>query len=139
MGDHAETHCQTRLKKVVEGEQGGISKAVNWAGGGGFQFCRLSKEPLFTADGQINADVTFRQLAEFVWLTETKTGYTGKADSPLLGVFDGRAIYLLYNGILGDKDPDKGNVLTPLFLKTCQFFKGKKLFMQRQNAAVTVG
>lgn len=66
MGEHAETHCQTRLQKVVEGEQGGISKAVNWTGGGGFQFCRLSKDPLFTADGQVRTDVSFAQLAEFV-------------------------------------------------------------------------
>ena len=41
MGDHAVTHCQPRLQKVVDGEQGGISKAVNWQGGGGFTFCRL--------------------------------------------------------------------------------------------------
>lgn len=34
MGEHAETHCAPRLKKVIEGEQGGISKAVNWSGGG---------------------------------------------------------------------------------------------------------
>ncbi|MEI6709181.1 MAG: site-specific DNA-methyltransferase [Methylococcales bacterium] len=127
MGDHAETHCQTRLKKVVEGEQGGISKAVNWTGGSGFQFFRLSKEPLFTADGQVNTDVTFSQLAEFVWLTETKTGYTGCADSPLLGVFNERAIYLLYNGILGDKDPDKGNVLTPAIFKSLPVFQGQKI------------
>jgi adenine-specific DNA-methyltransferase len=36
MGDHAVTHCVPRLKKVIEGEQGGISKAVGWSGGGGF-------------------------------------------------------------------------------------------------------
>ena len=30
MGEHARTHCLPRLKKVVEGEQGGISEAVGW-------------------------------------------------------------------------------------------------------------
>ena len=30
MGEHAITHCVPRLKKVIEGEQGGISKLVNW-------------------------------------------------------------------------------------------------------------
>jgi site-specific DNA-methyltransferase (adenine-specific)/adenine-specific DNA-methyltransferase len=56
--------------------------------------------------------VTFAQLAEFVWFVETGTGYSGRADSPLIGIHDGRAIYLLYNGILKDKSAAGGNVLT---------------------------
>ncbi|EQD56793.1 adenine specific DNA methylase, partial [mine drainage metagenome] len=63
--------------------------------GGGFQFCRLSAEPLFDADGQIRSDVTFAQLAEFVWFAETGTARPhpgplpageGEKLSPLLGV-----------------------------------------------------
>jgi hypothetical protein len=65
---------------------------------------------LFDAYGQIRSDVTFAELAKFVWLAETQTGYTGQADSPLLGVHEGRAIYLLYNGILKDKSVAGGNV-----------------------------
>lgn len=42
LGEHAKTHCYPRLKKVVEGEQGGISKSVNWQGGGGFKFYTLA-------------------------------------------------------------------------------------------------
>lgn len=42
LGDHAKTHCYPRLKAVVDGEQGGISKAVNWQGGGGFKFYTLA-------------------------------------------------------------------------------------------------
>lgn len=42
LGEHAETHCYPRLKQVVVGEQGGISKAVNWQGGGGFKFYNLA-------------------------------------------------------------------------------------------------
>src|ERR1035441_43080 len=34
MGEHTETHCVPRLRKVVDGEQGGISEAVGWKGGG---------------------------------------------------------------------------------------------------------
>ena len=80
---------------------------------GGFQFCKLSKEPLFTADGQIREDVTFAQLAEFVWFADTGVGYKSKRkNSPLLGIHEGRAIYLLYNGILDDLAIDSGNVLT---------------------------
>ena len=42
LGDHAYTHSAVRMKKVVEGEQGGISKSVNWNGGGGFKFYELA-------------------------------------------------------------------------------------------------
>jgi len=42
LGEHAKTHCFPRLKAVVDGEQGGISKAVNWKGGGGFKFYTLA-------------------------------------------------------------------------------------------------
>ena len=42
LGDQAKTHCYPRLKAVVDGEQGGISKAVNWQGGGGFKFYTLA-------------------------------------------------------------------------------------------------
>jgi adenine-specific DNA-methyltransferase len=42
LGEHAITHCYPRLKQVVDGEQGGISKAVNWQGGGGFKFYTLA-------------------------------------------------------------------------------------------------
>jgi len=42
LGDHAVTHCYPRLKQVVDGEQGGISKSVAWKGGGGFKFYTLA-------------------------------------------------------------------------------------------------
>ncbi|MDP1606120.1 MAG: site-specific DNA-methyltransferase [Rhodocyclaceae bacterium] len=104
-----------RVKRVATGYTN--AKGITVQGlGGGFQFCRLSAEPLFTAEGQIRSDVTFAQLAEFVWFAETGSGYTSQGDSPLLGVHDGRGIYLLYNGILKDKSIAGGNVLTgPVF------------------------
>jgi adenine-specific DNA-methyltransferase len=37
-GDHAVTHCAKRLSLVVDGEDRGISKAVGWMGGSGFDF-----------------------------------------------------------------------------------------------------
>ena len=49
LGEHAKTHCYPRLKAVVDGEQGGISKAVNWQGGGGFKFYTLAP-PLLSED-----------------------------------------------------------------------------------------
>jgi adenine-specific DNA-methyltransferase len=42
LGDHAYTHCKVRMDKVVDGEQGGISKAVGWQGGGGYKFYELA-------------------------------------------------------------------------------------------------
>jgi len=43
LGEHCHTHIIPRLKKVIDGEdQGGISKAVNWQGGGGFRYYRLA-------------------------------------------------------------------------------------------------
>lgn len=42
LGDHCYTHCLPRLKAVVDGEQGGISEAVGWKGGGGFRFYELA-------------------------------------------------------------------------------------------------
>lgn len=42
LGDHCYTHCKPRLDKVIDGEQGGISKEVNWQGGGGYKFYELA-------------------------------------------------------------------------------------------------
>ncbi|BBB20967.1 DNA methyltransferase [Helicobacter cinaedi] len=39
--DYIESITKERLKKVVAGEQGGISKAVDWQGGGSFIYCKL--------------------------------------------------------------------------------------------------
>ncbi|MBE0548505.1 MAG: site-specific DNA-methyltransferase [Rubrivivax sp.] len=116
MGDHAVTHCLPRLEKVIQGEQGGISAAVNWQGGGGFRFMRLG-EPLFNAGGRIHPDVRFDALAAFVWQQETRHAYLppapgAVAGTPLIGVHEGTAVNLLYNGILGDRRPEGGNVLT---------------------------
>ena len=47
LGDHCHTHIAPRLKKVVDGEdQGGISKAVEWKGGGGFRYYNLAPSML---------------------------------------------------------------------------------------------
>ena len=139
MGDHAATHCLPRLQKVIDGEQGGISKAVEWQGGGSFRFMRLG-EAVFDEAGRINPVVRFATLAAFVWQQETGASFdpqgveSGMPGTPYLGTYYeissclrtdslGKstieliktpkfASYLLYNGILGDKRPASGNVLT---------------------------
>lgn len=43
IGDHADTHIVPRLQKVIDGsDQGGISKSVDWKGGGGFRYFTLA-------------------------------------------------------------------------------------------------
>jgi len=43
LGEHCHTHIIPRLKKVIDGEDpGGITKSVNWRGGGGFRYYRLA-------------------------------------------------------------------------------------------------
>ena len=121
-----------RVKRVAEGYTNAKGQAVEGLGGG-FQFCRLSAEPLFDADGQIRSDVKFAQLAEFVWFAETGTGFTGTADSPLLGIHEGRAIYLLYNGILKDKSVGGGNVLTGPVFDVLPKFAGPKAIYAAAN------
>ncbi len=49
LGDHCHTHIIPRLKKVIDGEdQGGISEAVSWKGGGGFRYYKLAPSLLET-------------------------------------------------------------------------------------------
>ena len=116
MGDHAVTHCAPRLRKVIEGEQGGISQSIGWQGGGGFAFYRLG-EPVFDDAGRINPAIRFAHLAAHVWFSETGTPLASEATGPWLGEADSRGLALLYNGILGDKSVSGGNVLTLALLK----------------------
>ena len=121
-----------RVRRVAAGYTNGKDAQVEGLGGG-FQFCRLSAAPLFDPTGQIRADVTFAQLAEFVWFVETGSGFTGRADSPLLGEHEGRAIYLLYNGILKDQSAAGGNVLTAQVYDRLPGFAGPKVIYAAAN------
>jgi adenine-specific DNA-methyltransferase len=123
MGDHAVTHCVPRLQKVIDGEQGGISQAMNWKGGGGFRFYRLG--PAITDEsGQINRDIRFAELAAHIWFGETHGPLAKRPTTPLLGIHNGTAVYLLYNGILGDA---KANALTGRVLRRLRVHSGPKL------------
>lgn len=43
LGEHCQTHILPRLKTVIDGtDPGGITKAVDWKGGGGFRFYRVA-------------------------------------------------------------------------------------------------
>jgi adenine-specific DNA-methyltransferase len=88
--------------------------------GGGFRYCTLG-EPLFDADGNVNAAVSFPDLAAHVFFCETGSPIPKRADPalPLIGTFQGRAIYLLHNAdAVGVASDNAGNVLTGARLDT---------------------
>jgi hypothetical protein len=110
-----------RLKKAVEGyERTGRngSKTSIPPLGGGFRFCTLG-EPLFDADGNVSPAVTYPDLAAHVFFCETGSPIPRRADgsSPLIGTFQGRAIYLLHSAdAIGVASANAGNVLTAAML-----------------------
>ncbi len=112
-GDHATTHVAPRLKLVIDGQElSGVTKVEDWQGGGGFRFYRLGPK-VFDDSGRINPEIKFEHLAAHIWFAETGSARSTRAmKSPLLGVHNGTAYYLLYNGILGDKTLAGGNMLT---------------------------
>lgn len=68
LGEHCHTHIIPRLQKVIDGEdQGGISKAVNWQGGGGFRYYKLAPTLIVRdhwGNQIINPEYNAAQLAE---------------------------------------------------------------------------
>jgi len=57
LGNHAETHVIPRLKAVVGGkDKGGVSKVVDWKGGGGFKYFELG-DSLFVRDSDLRLTV----------------------------------------------------------------------------------
>jgi adenine-specific DNA-methyltransferase len=70
LGEHAYTHCKARLDKVIDGDQGGISAAVGWKGGGGYTFYELAPSLLERHPDlpvyQINKEYTFDMLCEAI-------------------------------------------------------------------------
>lgn len=96
--------------------------------GGGFRYCELG-EPLFDESGHIRETVSFSDLARHVYFTETGEPLPRERvpKTPFLGEFRGVGVYLLYNGILGDKTVNGGNVLTRSILAKLQPFNGQKV------------
>lgn len=122
-----------RVRRVALGYANAKDEQVEGLGGG-FQFCTVGKD-LFDPRGHIDKSVCFADLANFVWFMETGMGLPPgraskrKADtgSPLLGVHEGRAVYLLYNGILKDRSIDGGNTLTTPLLERLPAHDGPRM------------
>lgn len=68
--EHCHTHIIPRLQKVIDGEdQGGISKSVNWQGGGGFRYYKLAPSLIVNdrwGNPVINPEYNAAQLAEAI-------------------------------------------------------------------------
>lgn len=72
LGEHSKTHCFPRLTRVIDGEdQGGISKEINWQGGGGFKFYTLAPSLLkqdkfgnWVISQEYNADMLAAAMAK---------------------------------------------------------------------------
>jgi site-specific DNA-methyltransferase (adenine-specific)/adenine-specific DNA-methyltransferase len=101
-----------RVRRVAEGYTNAKGEAVPGLGGG-FRYVRLG-EPLFDEQGRIRETVRFAELARHVYFSETGVPLPKarvSAKTPLLGVHQGRAVLLLYNGILTDRSIGGGNAL----------------------------
>ncbi|HHF6959605.1 TPA: DNA methyltransferase [Haemophilus influenzae] len=72
--DYIETLAVERMKKVIEGEQGGISKAVNWQGGGEFVYAELApfnetaKQQILACEDSDGIKTLFEDLCERYFL-----------------------------------------------------------------------
>jgi len=120
-----------RLRRVIQGytwkdQQGRQHREEGL--GGGFSYCELGAT-LFDADGRIRSEVKFDELARHVFFVETGEPLPKRANgrTPFLGVARGVGVYLLYNGILRDKSPDGGNVLTSEILAALSKHDGPKV------------
>lgn len=116
-----------RVRRAAEGytnAKGANVKSI----GGQFRFCELG-EPLFDQSGKIRETVSFGDLARHVYFSEMGEPLPRERvpTTPFLGVYRGVGIYLLYNGILGDRNPNGGNVLTRAVLANLPPFDGQKV------------
>ncbi len=131
-GNIASNITAERVKRAINGYKD-VAKL-----GGGFRYCELGVT-LFDGDGQIREEVKYNDLAQHVYFVETgqplpsrlpkslRLRKSAEEDSPLLGVHNGTAVYLLYNGILKDKSVGGGNVLTHEVLKSLPKHAGQKV------------
>ena len=130
----ADIFCQItteRLRRAIEGYIVDVPKkgrAEIDGLGGAFRYCTLA-EPLFDEGGNIAGRVSFPDLASHVFFTETGAPIPKRANgrNALLGVHCGKAVYLLFNGVLGDKRPNGENVLTREVLRALPAHEGPRV------------
>lgn len=120
-----ENVTRERLKRVISGYSYTNNNVDGL--GGGFRYYRMGK-PLFDESGKVYKGITFSKLARHVFFTETGHPLEKEhCDSALIGIYNNTAVYLLFNGILKDKKPDSGNVLTGKILALLPEHDGPKV------------
>ena len=114
IGNQAYEMAAPRLRKVINGEDNsGVTPIEKWQGGGGFKFYELG-EPLLDENGAISEGIDFDMLAAHIWWRETGSAWdVATRNGTFLGVHNGVAYAMLYNGVLHDRSYAGGNVLTP--------------------------
>ena len=112
--ENAQRISKPRLVAAIDGDElAGIPST-----GGGFRFYRLGST-VFDDMGQLQSDIRFATLAAHIWFSEMNGPWPKPETlSPFLGALGDHGIGLLYNGILGDKSVNGGNVLTRATLRT---------------------
>ncbi|KCZ92204.1 adenine-specific DNA-methyltransferase [Hyphomonas johnsonii MHS-2] len=103
-----------RMRRVINGFDKNGNAATPVEGlGSGFRFCRLGV-PLFDEFGDVAREVTFPDLAAHIFFSETGVPIPHRAQSDFLGVFQDRAVYLLFDAAHAETPREAaGNVLTP--------------------------
>ena len=123
----AKSVTSERARKIINGYNKPNEETIDGLGGG-FRFCQLG-EPLFDESGKIRESVRFAELARHVYFSETGEPLPKERvpNTPFLGECRGVGIYLLFNGILGDKSARGGNMLTRAVLEKLPPFDGPKV------------
>ncbi|EAK0839579.1 site-specific DNA-methyltransferase, partial [Campylobacter upsaliensis] len=119
--DYIESITKERLKKVINGEQGGISKAVDWQGGGSFIYAELMplnaiyKERIKNINDEKELEKLYNDLESKAFLDyridldsilkdkEFKELDLQNKQEALLKILDSNMDYVLY-GDIEDKD-----------------------------------
>ena len=134
--DYIETISVERLKNVISGEQGGISKNVYWQGGGSFVFCELKNDGQDYLNKVYNSSTSeellgvFEQVKNSSFLSyrvETKKlkreEFTqlslGEQKQLLVELIDQNNLYVNYSDIddVDNNVPDKEKELNRQFYK----------------------
>lgn len=144
--DYIESITKERLKKVVSGEQGGISKALNWQGGGSFIYAELMplnvayKERIKNINDEKMLDSIYKDLESKAFLDyridlgsilkdkEFKELDLQNKQEALLKILDSNMDYVLY-GDIDDRDyaiSDETIELNKIFYGDCHDFANAK-------------
>jgi adenine-specific DNA-methyltransferase len=111
LGKHAEDLCVPRLKNVINGDDTGISKIVNWKGGGGFKYYKLGESLISGED--INWGLTYEQIAEALFYAKNFKLIENKE-------FAKRGIFV------GENQHEKGVYAICTLSKNIDFIKNKE-------------